>query len=356
MSKKSKIGSHIIPKFYLEQFANPAKKKDKPGRIWVYEKSKQPDERATSVQGVENGYFGYIRDDGSVDGVLEGAYEKDLARRENDCDDVLFCCKSHLYHWPYGSREKLAFYAALLYSRATQRREHSAKNSRHTAEIFEQALKEDKTLLADVTACYSRRFNQNFTEQEIHDLLLKSVLESRQPGAQKNQFLADLIDNTELIARVILDKPIWEIWQATEGLEFITSDNPLISAVQLGNGKFHPGYGFRKKEIVALFSLAPTACLAAGAFTSGTKGIVGYRTVNASMVDEINEALISISDRYVYSKTRSETIQKNVDQFGGSIRYGINALMPVGIKLPSVPEAAAALRKACGCDAQPKSR
>jgi len=349
MAKRSKLGSHIIPKFYLEQFAVRVQRRDKPGRIWVYEKNKKPDERATSVQGVQNGYFGYIRDDGSVDGVLEAAFETDLAQRENECDEVLFCSKSHLYHWPHGSREKLAFYAALLYSRATQRSEHSAKNSRHTAEIFEKVLKEDKTLLSDVTASYSKRFSQTFTEEEIRDLLLKSVLKSRGPGPEKNIFLADLINNAELIASLILEKPLWEVWQAVEGVEFITSDNPLVSAVLLPHGKFHPGYGFRKKEIIALFPLAPTACLAAGAFATGTKGIVGYRTVTAAMVNEINEAVISISDRYVYSKVLSDTVQKNVDMFGGSIRYGINALMPVGIQLPSVAEAAAALRKVCGC-------
>jgi Protein of unknown function (DUF4238) len=351
MAKKSKIGSHIIPKFYLEQFANrTATKRAKPGRIWVYEKGKQPDERATSVQGTQNGYFGYIRDDGSVDGVSETAFEEGLARRENECDDVLVCSKSHLYHWPHGSREKLAFYAALLYSRATQRREHSAKNSRYTAQIFEQALNEDKTLLADVTECYSKRFNQAFTEQEIRDLLLKPVLESRGPGGQKNQFLADLIDNAELIAQLILEKPMWEVWQAAERLEFITSDNPLISAVHLAHDKFHAGYGFGKREIIALFPLAPSACLAAGAFASGTRGIVGYRKVLRSTVNEVNEAVISISDRYVYSKTRSEEVQKSVDLFGGTFRYGINALMPVGIKLPSVAEASAVLRQACGCN------
>src|SRR6478735_10942 len=176
MPKKSMLGSHIIPKFYLDQFATPAKRKKKPGRIRAYEKGKQPDDRATSVQGAENGYFGYIRDVGTVDGVREEAFEKDLAQRENECDSVLFCSKSHLYHWPHGSRDKLAFYAALLYSRATQRREHSAKNSRYTVEIFEQALNEDKTLLTDLTACYSKRFDQNLTEQEIRDLLLKPVL------------------------------------------------------------------------------------------------------------------------------------------------------------------------------------
>lgn len=342
------IGSHIIPKFYLEQFASPSKRKNNPGRIWVYEKGKKPDERATSVQGVQNGYFAYVRDDGTEDGVLEGAFEKHLAERENECDSVLFCSKSHLYHWPYGSREKLAFYAALLYSRATQRREHSAKNSRYTLDVFERALSKDKALLTDLTVGYGKRFGQTFTEQEIRDLLLKPVLKGREPGADKNQFLNDLLSNAESIANLILNKPIWEVWQTTEGVEFVTSDNPLVSAVHLAHGKFHPGYGFGKQEIIALFPLAPTACLAAGAFTSGTKGVVGYRSVKASTVTEVNEAVLSISDRYVYSKTRSDEIQKAVDLYGGTFRYGVNALMPVGIKLPSVAEASAALRKACG--------
>jgi len=348
------IGSHIIPKFYLEQFATPSKKKGKPGRIWVYEKGKEPDERAPSVQGIENGYFAYIRNDGTEDSVLEDAYERDLANRETECDSVLYCSRSHLYHWPYGSRDKLAFYAGLLYSRATQRRAHSAQNSRLTLDLFERAISEDKTLLTDLIDCFKRRFNQDFTEEEIRDIMTKPFQEMRGPGAEKNQFLADLIGSAESIAKLILNKPIWEVWQAPEGLEFITSDNPLVSAVLLPHGKFHPGHGFGKQEIIALFPLAPIACLAAGAFTSGTNGVVGYRSVTASTVTEVNEAILSISDRYVYSKTRSDDVQKTVDLYGGTFRYGVNALMPVGIKLPSVAEASAALRRVCGLNSPGK--
>jgi hypothetical protein len=342
------IGSHIIPKFYLEQFANPAKRKNKPGRIWVYEKDKQPDERATSVQGAENGYFGYIRDDGTLDGVLEAEFERDLAQREKECDAVLACAKSHLFHWPRGSRDKLAFYAALLYSRATQRLAHSAKNSQYTVEIFERVLKEDETLLSEIAASFSQRFGQDFTEQEVRTLLLTPVIAQRGPGAKKNQFLSDLIENTELIAGLLRSKSIWEVWQAPDGVEFITSDNPLVSVVPLKNGKLHPGYGFGKQDIIALFPLAPTACLAAGAFVAGTRAVVGYRSVSTSVVTEVNEAVLSISDRYVYSRSRSEELQKSVDSYAGSFRYGVNALMPVGIKLPSIAEASAALRKAWG--------
>jgi hypothetical protein len=204
------------------------------------------------------------------------------------------------------------------------------------------------TLLTDLSACFTQRFSQDFTEEEIRDIVTKPFHEMRGPDAEKNQFLADLIGNAESIANLILNKPVWEIWQAPEGLEFITSDNPLVSAVMLRHGKFHPGYGFRKREIIALFPLAPAACLAAGEFVAGTKGVVGYRSVKASIVTEINEAMLSISDRYVYSKTLSEEVRQAVDLYGGTIRYGVNALMPVDVKMPSVAEASAALRRVCG--------
>ena len=120
-----------------------------------------------------------------------------------------------------------------------------------------------------------------------------------------------IIENAESIAKLILNKPIWEVWQAPEGVEFITSDNPLVSAVQLPHGKFHPGYGFGKSEIVGLFPLAPTACLAAGAFTPGAKGAVGYRSVNASIVTEVKYSVSVIgtfTQRHVLRSFRKRLI------------------------------------------------
>src|SRR5271169_3099437 len=118
------IGSHIIPKFYLEQFSTPSQRgTGNPGRIWVYERGQELADRATSVQGRENGYFGYYKPDGTV----EESFETLLSGYENECNDLLVCAKFDTFHWPHGAREKLASYAALLYSRATQRRTYSAK-------------------------------------------------------------------------------------------------------------------------------------------------------------------------------------------------------------------------------------
>ena len=79
------IGSHIIPKFYLDQFSTPSTRKKGPGRVWVYQKSREPAERGTTVQGFENGYFAFIRPDGKADESLEPR----LAELEGACGDNL---------------------------------------------------------------------------------------------------------------------------------------------------------------------------------------------------------------------------------------------------------------------------
>ena len=138
------IGSHIIPSFYLEQFSTPSDRrkrrgeKVKSGRVWVYEKGKEPNHRSTSRQGRENGYFGFILPDGR----LNEAFESELAQREGECNEVLACARSDLFHWPSGSQDKLAFYAALLHSRATQARDFSTRNQTIAFNLIKEAATE----------------------------------------------------------------------------------------------------------------------------------------------------------------------------------------------------------------------
>jgi Protein of unknown function (DUF4238) len=130
------INSHIIPAYYLERFARPSTRGPRaPGRVWVYEKGCEPDERSTSVQGRENGYFVFEHSDGRK----EESFEAVLAARENECNEVLSFARSELYHWPPGSEEKLAFYATLLFRRATQQRSYSDRNWQKIVEDMRQA-------------------------------------------------------------------------------------------------------------------------------------------------------------------------------------------------------------------------
>jgi len=104
------IGSHTIPVFYLQQFANLSSRGKKHGLVWVYEKGREPQERSLRVQGKQKGYFAVLRQDKSVD---DEAAEAEITALENECNDALFCGKSELFDWSsYAHRKKLAFYAA----------------------------------------------------------------------------------------------------------------------------------------------------------------------------------------------------------------------------------------------------
>src|ERR1700677_335023 len=64
------IGSHVIPRFYLEQFATK-RRQGKPGFVWVYEKGRPPRPSSTKAQGYENGYFTFVHPNGTRDESLK---------------------------------------------------------------------------------------------------------------------------------------------------------------------------------------------------------------------------------------------------------------------------------------------
>ncbi len=322
------INSHIIPAFYLERFARPSTRgPQNPGRICVYEKGMEPDDRATSVQGRENGYFAYV----APDGTIEETFETVLAKREAECNNVLELAKSELYHWPSGSEEKLAFYAALLFRRATQQRSHSDRNWQKIIDDIRQAANDPEYMQAFAVDITCKR-GVPVTVETLREGIGNFIEEAALPKSARNSFVSDLLEHVERGARQLLNKQPWRILRPPDGMEFVTSDNPLVTFVPLGHGVLHPGYGFNKEFSDAAFPLAPNACLLMGHAWNVP------RSLDKTALDHLNDVLISISDRYVYSKTLSSEIQERVDQYGGTSRYGVNAFMPLGIKIPTAQQ------------------
>lgn len=318
--------SHIIPAFYLERFARPSVRgPNNPGRVWVYEKGEQPDDRATSVQGRENGYFAYVRPDGTV----EETFETVLAKRESECNEVLELARSPIYRWPSGSEEKLAFYATLLFRRATQQRTFSESNWQKVIEDVRQAAA-DPEYVRQTAADITLKRGIPVTEDILRNAISAWIEKAIQPRSTRNSFISDLLELVEFGAAELLKKRPWRILRPPDGMEFVTSDNPLVTFVPLGNGVLHPGYGFRRPDADAVFPLAPDACLLMGNAWNVPQSL------DKAATDNLNDVLVSICDRYVYSKTLSRTIQEHVDMYGGDRRYGVNAFMPLGIKLPQV--------------------
>lgn len=326
------IGSHIIPAFYLEQFSTPSElrkkrgAKVKAGRVWVYEKGKEPNPRSTSRQGRENGYFGFILPDGSLD----EAFESELAKREGECNEVLACARSELFHWPSGSHDKLAFYAALLHSRATQARDFSARNLTIVFNLLKEAATE--SIIQEIADSFGL---------DSPDAIRQGIEQwSKKPPdrvAAKNGFLKTLTYNSELKAQMLLKKTPWRVLRPPQGKEFITTDNPLVTFLPLQSGKLHPGYGFNFQGSVSVFALAPDACLSMGEWAVPN-------TLSETTLSELHETVISICDRYVYSRTRADSVQTLVANHAGEVRYGVNALIPTG----GLPDARQFLRRRFG--------
>lgn len=293
----------------------------------MYEKAKKPHQRATTVQGRENGYFAYVRPDGTE----EESFEEALARREAQCNRVLEVARSPLYDWPRGSEEKLAFYAGLLFRRATQQRTFNEKNWRSIVEDLRQATN-DPEYLRKTAADLRVKRDIPITEDMLRTSITNWIDEATQPEFARNSFLTHMIELAEHAGDTLLKKRPWRVLRPPDGTEFVTSDNPVVSFVPLGNGVLHPGYGFGQDRADILFPLAPDACLLMGrAWNVPTH-------LDKGAVDAVNNVIIDICDRYVYSRTFSNEIRPRVDQFGGSSRYGENAFRLLGVKVPLARE------------------
>jgi hypothetical protein len=156
------IRSHIIPRFYLKQFA--FQKPNEKHYVYLYEKGKKPEARYIKNVGYELGYFGYVLPDGSV----EESMETKLKGLEEDCMDVLVSAQSDLFVFTRDNRRTMAFYAGLLHARTTQRLEWNKKNWLEVHRQLDEAIKEDA--YADELARYfSLKYGNPLSRQSLRD-------------------------------------------------------------------------------------------------------------------------------------------------------------------------------------------
>ncbi len=317
------IGSHIIPKFYMERFANPPDRKNGQPHLWVYEKGEEPHYRATSVQGYENGYFAFVR----PDGMLDESLEKRLEKLEEASLDTLVLTATQFFDIQSASRRNaLAFYASMLFCRAKQRRNRSQKTYANLHTQFAELVHDDEWI-AETTDRYIRRHGEPITKQMVTESLAQLAAMMDGTTALRNNFVEDLVNATDIMENVVLQKP-WQLWNAPKGMEFVTSDNPFISFIPLGNGRLNSGHGLRKPETIGVFPLAPHVCLAMG--VKGPDSV----TIEPGLATTINNTVVELCERYVYSKTRSEEVRQVVDKLANSRQYGVNAFLPLGLNVP----------------------
>jgi hypothetical protein len=328
------IGSHPIPRFYLEQFANAPTRKGRPGKVWTYEKGKPTHPRATDSQGYENGYFAYVQEDGTRD----ESFETHLAKLEDRCNDALVCARSRFYDLTsLAHRNELGLYVGLLFARSTARRKFSAGNWAKLQQPFAQ-LESDEEYLNDTAAHFSELHGELVTPDQIRQMIRNQAATFLQKEKAGNSFIKDLLFHANALKDELVAKP-WQVLQARDGSEFVTSDNPVVTFLKLKEDLWHPGHGFRTHGVVVALPLAHTACL--------TVGVVGpeFQEVDAATVKRMNEIVVSCCDRFVYSKTNSQEVSGMMNTIGGWSVPGKTAFLG---RMPGKEEIEEHLRKTMG--------
>jgi hypothetical protein len=299
----SGTASHIIPKFYLDRFANPPNRKGGHPHIWVYEKGKEPAYRATRIQGAENGYFAFVRPDAKLDESLE----ERLAALEGSCLETLELTATPFFDIQSASRRNaLALYASMLFCRAKQRRGRSEKTYADLHRQFADLIQDD-AWLTEVTARYIERTGDSVRPHVLKERIALFASRMEDKKELRNNFVEDLIHTTEIMKNVALQKS-WQLWRAPRGLEFVTSDNPLVTFIDLGNGRLNSGHGLRKQDTIGIFPIAPHVCVAMG--PQGPESV----TIESAAVTLVNRVIIELCERYVYSRIKSEELRRGLSR------------------------------------------
>lgn len=328
------IGSHTIPRFYLEQFANPSKRKGKPGYVWTYEKGKPTHPRSTRSQGYQNGYFAYFKEDGTAD----ESFESRLAVLEDRCSEVLVSAKSQLFDLSsLGYKNQLGFYIGMLFARSTARRKFSESNWAKLQTPFAQ-LESDENYLRDAAAHYGEVLGEDVTIENIANAIRRVAATFTDKKLTGNSFIKDLLFHAEMLKSEVVPRP-WQVLKAPTGTEFITSDNPVITFIKLKEDLWHPGHGFRKPGVVIAFPLAPSACL-----TIGIKGRE-FEEVDGAAVMRMNDLVVRCCDSFVYSRTLSKEVEGMVNAVSRTSVPGETAFIGA---LPGTEQIQQYLRKQIG--------
>lgn len=301
------IGSHSIPCFYLAQFAEP---NDEDSRKWathVYHRGKPPRQSSVERVGSENGYFGILQEDGTINAEQEAGLEKALQEIEERSQEVLVCARNRIFDLnSIANKSRLAFYMGMLFARSTSRRNFSQGNSVKMKEPFKELI-DNESFVIDLAEHYTERDGKLVTIEDVKQILRDQANSLTDRNQLQNSFIEDIQIHANQLGEILFNRK-WQVWEAPQGVEFITSDNPVVNFIQIKPDVWHPGHGFRTPNSVSVFPLASSACLMMG--IDGREHV----EVNAKAVELVNDVVIRSANRFVCSRSLDQKVDAQVQQ------------------------------------------
>jgi len=319
------IRSHRTPRAYLQRFATPAKRGN--GKLWVYERDKQPRPGTPKSEGTEKGCFEAILPDGTIDDRPAEAWAQKI---EDRALDVLIHSPNPCFVWTEGYRRRMAEYWALFFVRSVASFEFHRAFWEESLVETQKRIQSDADYREQLIKRYSFLFGRPVSTEELLDVSGRVLPKLRTEAEMKSDYVKRLQHRTAMYSELLLTKA-WQVWTAPDGCEFVTCDSPVMTLRFDKFGRYYVGDGFGREGVVVILPLSTKACLFAG--------FQGYpvRTASPQDVWEINRVLICSSFRFTYSKTQNCEIDSLVQESAGSIRYGVDAFKIASDDQPNIP-------------------
>ena len=313
------IRSHTgTPASYLAQFARVQEPTDRKAKVWVYQKGLAPFTAPPARVGWVKGYFAIIDGHGRCDESLE-----DSLAGSHDCEiSLIRNLTRETYVAGVRDSEKLAWYVAAMFARTTARQNGSARLQKEIHDAYKELTRE--AAWQEQQVAFIEQFGRSGTPAEIEKIAAKVLEKFEKPEQVKNGFVQSVIPIAEGIFNLLVGKP-WQIWEAPESNEFITTDNPVITFAPNGMGSFSDGCGFSTPGVITMLTISPQHCLVIGVAEPR------WRRAQAQWVSELNKALVMNMDRFAYSAFRSDALAELVNQIGGCKRYFDDSFVPTWI-------------------------
>lgn len=314
------IGSHTgTPEAYLVQFARVQNSRDRKPKVWTYQRGKRSFAATPERIGKENGYFAVTSSDGTRDESMEST----LACLEGKGARLLpfFSCET--FGFSHADVQALLAYVALIFARTTARRSLSSKLFSKILDAYKE-LAADPVWLEEQATAFTCVSGVPAGAEEISSATTRVIARLSKPDQANNSFIQGLLAIAQSIFRDLCGKP-WQIWEAPEGHEFLTGDNPVITVKAGRSGSFSLGWGFREPGVTTMFPVSPRCCLVLGPNLSTGRY---WRRATPRDVEGVNRGITACMTRFIYSASYSESTEWLVNHLGATIVYGVNAFVP----------------------------
>lgn len=280
---------HAVPRFYLKRFAA------EDGLVWLHDLQTRSAARVSPTDAIVEKYL-YAPEVG--ENPKDDAFEQFLAQNVDAPAAPAIARLSEGQAISPEDRERIAIFLAFQEFRVPRMRDTITK---FVGEIGQRVL--------DLSVNHPEVMQRHFREmgQPISDDDLGKLIRSVKTGRIKVEGTKaawlGVADSASEIAAILTGMP-WTVLEAPKGVEFLTSDSPVVKVLTDRTVPRFLAGGWLSPSAESTFALDATHMLAIR--LDGTEGRFGVRRV---WCKNVNMRLVSQARRFVVSRNRDSYVE-----------------------------------------------